>query len=98
MQHRLNLYKPNRRSGHKHDKDHDEHVDDDEDDDDHALGERKESGSLLTDRSRIVGSLGIHDPSWIQPLRYVFAQAIFMALVVVVRRWWKGRERHGKSL
>lgn len=78
VQHRLNLYKPARRS------------DDDKDGDDASSSHEREAP--LSDRAGGGGG------SWAQPLRFVIAQAIFVALGLIVRRWWKSRERHGKSL
>ena len=83
VQHRLNLYKPARRS------------DGDNDGEDEP---RQGDGEDSADRARTVGGLAMQGSSWVQPLRYIIAQAIFMALVVIVRRWWKGRIGHGKSL
>ena len=96
VQHRLNLWqKPS--SGDPlpdpvhldHDHDHEEALE---------LAKRQ-SDSSLSNRAKLMGNItAIHDPTWTQPLRFVIAQAIFLAVVIMGRSYWKKMTPHRKAL
>jgi hypothetical protein len=55
---------------------------------------------LLASRAKLIpsGMKFVKDESWAGPLRWVFAQAIFLAVVVLLRGCWKSRRRESKRL
>jgi hypothetical protein len=86
IQHRLGLYNKQPAAGVRALPDHRSHAHDQ-----HA--NHAGVGASSNDRATVVGDIGGRESSWTQPIRFIIAQAVFLAIVVIVRRVWNVRNR-----